>query len=346
MEGKFSTLETTNKLLLFLVVPVLVFILKELSSIFVPLVIACFFVLLFMPMLRWAEKYRIPRWVSIVLIFLIFFFVIWCCIWILQLTSAEFRSTDPQTWLLIQDRAAEVISSLFAFAGMETDVFVEHLQEFDLATTLYDNLGNVFMAVRKTASIIFMSIFFLILLLCSSFNAQNILSLLLFDDKAQSVRTYVTIEKSISKFIFVKFLISLATGISFSLLCYFFGVKFALFWGVLAFILNFIQMIGSIISTAIMCLFALTQIPVMSMLVLFIIIAIALQLLFGSVLEPIFMGRTFSINTVTIIIMLFFWGYVWNIPGMILAVPLTVMVKTVLEHFDKTRGLATLMSKN
>ncbi|MCQ2607234.1 MAG: AI-2E family transporter [Bacteroidales bacterium] len=344
MGRKFASLDTTNKLLLLLVLPVVVFILKELSAIFVPLVIACFFVLLFMPMLRFGAKYNIPRWVSIIFIFLIFFIVIWGCVWILQLTSAEFRSTDPQTWLLIQSRAAEVISRLLSFAGIDKDVFLEHIQEFDLATTLYDNLGNVFMAVRKTASIIFMSLFFLILLLCSSFNAQNILELALFKDKTPSIRTYVTIEKSISKFIFVKFLISFATGLSFALLCYFFGVKFAIFWGVLAFILNFIQMIGSIISTAIMCLFALTQIPVMSMLVLFIVIAIALQLLFGSVLEPIFMGRTFSINTVTIIIMLFFWGYVWNIPGMILAVPLTVMVKTVLEHFDKTRAIAALMS--
>ncbi len=56
------------------------------------------------------------------------------------------------------------------------------------------------------------------------------------------------------------------------------------------------------------------------------------------------MGRTFSINTVTIIVMLFFWGYVWNIPGMILAVPLTVMVKTILEQFDKTKQVAQLMS--
>ncbi len=343
MGRRFASLDTTNKLLCLLVLPVIVFILKELSSIFVPLVIACFFVLLFMPMLRLGAKYNIPRWVSIIFIFLLFFVVIWCCVWILQLTSAEFRSTDPQTWLLIQSRAAEVISSLLAFAGIDKEVFLEHIQEFDLATTLYDNLGNVFLAVRKTASIIFMSLFFLILLLSSSFDAQKILELV-FKDKMPSIRTYVTIEKSISKFIFVKFLISLVTGISFALLCYFFGVKFAIFWGVLAFILNFIQMIGSIISTAIMCMFALTQIPVMSMLILFIILAVALQLLFGSVLEPIFMGRTFSINTVTIIIMLFFWGYVWNIPGMILAVPLTVMVKTVLEHFDKTRVIARLMS--
>ena len=82
----------------------------------------------------------------------------------------------------------------------------------------------------------------------------------------------------------------------------------------------------------------------MSVTVLFIVLAIAIQLLFGSILEPIFMGKTFSINTVTIIVMLFFWGYVWNIPGMILAVPLTVTMKTIMEQFDRTRAIAALMS--
>ena len=103
-------------------------------------------------------------------------------------------------------------------------------------------------------------------------------------------------------------------------------------------------MIGSIISTAIMCVFAVTFLPTMSVTLLFIVLAIAIQLLFGSILEPIFMGKTFSINTVTIIVMLFFWGYVWNIPGMILAVPLTVTMKTIMEQFDRTRAIAALMS--
>lgn len=344
MGRKFASLDTTNKLLILLVLPVIVFVLKELSNIFVPLVIATFFTLLFMPFMRWTASKHIPRWVAILIIFFIFFVIIRFCIWILQLTSSEFRSTDPQTWLLIQSRASEIISRFLSVIGIDETIFKEHLQEFDLATTLYENLGTVFQTIRKTATIIFMSVFFLILLLSSSFKAQNLLQLALFKDKMPSVRTYVTIEKSISKFIFVKVLISLATGISFSILCYCFGVKFAIFWGVLAFVLNFIQMIGSIISTAIMCLFALTQIPTMSMLVLFVVLAIALQLLFGSVLEPIFMGKTFSINTVTIIIMLFVWGYIWNIPGMILAVPLTVMVKTILEHFSKTRPIAEMMS--
>lgn len=344
MERKFASLDTTNKLLMLLVIPVIFFILKELSSIFVPLVIACFFVLLFMPMLRWTDRKKFPRWAAVIVVLIIFFLVVRSCLWILQLAGHEFRSTDPQTWQMIFASLKDFIVRILGLAGLSQDMVLEYLQGTDLMTTIYDNAGKIFNAIQRTASIIFLSIFFMILLLVSSFNAQRFMQVVLFKDKTSSLRTYVTIEKSISKFIFVKVLISLATGVSFSVLCYFFDVKFPIFWGVLAFVLNFIQMIGSIISTAVMCVFALTQIPTLSLCIVFIIIAIALQLLFGSVLEPIFMGKTFSINTVTIIVMLFFWGYVWNIPGMILAVPLTVLVKTILEQFDKTKAIAELMS--
>ncbi len=344
MERKFASLDTTNKLLMLLVLPVLVFILKELSNIFVPLVIACFFALLFMPLLRWFDRKNLPRWMAIIVVFLIFFVVVRGCLWILQLASHEFRSTDPQTWQTIFGSLKDFVARLFTIVGLSEEMFVDNIQGTDLVTAVYENAGKLLNAVQRTASLIFMSMFFMILLLASSFNGQRFLQVILLKEKISSMRTYATIEKSISKFILVKVVISLVTGVSFSVLCYCFGVKFPIFWGVLAFVLNFIQMIGSIISTAVMCVFALTQISAMSMIVLFIVLAIGLQLLFGSILEPIFMGKTFSINTVTIIVMLLFWGYVWNIPGMILAVPLTVTVKTIMEQFDKTKALAELMS--
>ena len=327
-----------------LVLPMMFVILKELSNIFVPLIVACFFALLFMPFLRWSARKNIPRFLAIIVIFVIFVVVARCCIWILQLASQEIRNTDVQTWQQIYMNFKDFVIRLAVIAGLSEESILEHFQETDLISTLYENAGNLFNAARKTFSIIFLSIFFMILLLASSFNGQRILEVLLLKDKTSSMRTYITIEKSISKFIFVKIIISLLTGISFSVLCYCFDVQFPIFWGVLAFILNFIQMIGSIISTAIMCVFAVTFLPTMSVTVLFIVLAIAIQLLFGSILEPIFMGKTFSINTVTIIVMLFFWGYVWNIPGMILAVPLTVTMKTIMEQFDRTKRIAELMS--
>ncbi|MDO9038342.1 MAG: AI-2E family transporter, partial [Lutibacter sp.] len=66
--------------------------------------------------------------------------------------------------------------------------------------------------------------------------------------------------------------------------------------------------------------------------------------LFGSILEPMFMGRSFSINIITILVMLMFWGYIWGIAGLIMAIPLTVFIKIILEKFPKTKVIASFLS--
>lgn len=95
-----------------------------------------------------------------------------------------------------------------------------------------------------------------------------------------------------------------------------------------------------------MTLFALVEFDVSSHFVFFMIAIILIHVLIGSVLEPIFMGKSFSINVITILIMLILWGYIWGIPGMVLSIPITVFIKIVLEQFPSTQGLAILMSGN
>jgi len=91
-------------------------------------------------------------------------------------------------------------------------------------------------------------------------------------------------------------------------------------------------------------IFSFAQIDQTGTLVAFIFIIIGIQILFGSILEPIFMGKTFSINTITILIMLMFWGYLWGIPGLILSVPITVALKTILDQFPRTQIISKIMS--
>ena len=78
-------------------------------------------------------------------------------------------------------------------------------------------------------------------------------------------------------------------------------------------------------------------------LLFFILTIIGVQVLFGSIMEPIFMGKSFSINIITILIMLMFWGYLWGIPGLVMSIPLTVFIKIILEQFERTRVIANIM---
>jgi predicted PurR-regulated permease PerM len=67
-------------------------------------------------------------------------------------------------------------------------------------------------------------------------------------------------------------------------------------------------------------------------------------MLMGGVLEPVLMGKSFSINVITILIMLMFWGYLWGIPGLIMSIPITVFLKIIFEQFPKTQVIAGLIS--
>ena len=153
----------------------------------------------------------------------------------------------------------------------------------------------------------------------------------------------MNIENDILRFVKVKFIISLSTGIGFTLACLFFDVSFPIFWGLFAFAINFVQMIGSVISVVLLSLFSFVELDPTGTLLFFILIITAVQVLMGGILEPIFMGKTFSVNIITILVMLMFWGYIWGIPGLIMSIPITVFLKIIFEQFPKTKLIASLM---
>ena len=126
--------------------------------------------------------------------------------------------------------------------------------------------------------------------------------------------------------------------------CYAFDVSFPIFWGLFAFLINFVQMVGSFITIILLSIFAFVELETSSTLLFFIIAISGVQVLFGSILEPIFMGKSFSINIITVLVMLMFWGFIWGIPGLIMAIPITVFLKIIFEQFKSTKGIAELIS--
>jgi len=343
-----SQLALTNKLLIILVVPLVFYILKLLSFIFIPLVSAFLIALLFMPFIRWSFKKNIPKWISMTMIVFLLFILIAGCIILIRLSSKEILSIDASYWHEVIAKMNNLIMPIVKMFGIDylsgQDSLSLFLNSDELANALYENLGKMLVFVQSSVVMFLMALFFIVLLLAGSINVQKLMENTLFEKKLTSIRTFMLIEKSIVKFLIVKFLISVATGLSFGIVCYFFDIKFPVFWGLLAFGLNFIQMVGSIVSTAMLSIFSFAQIDQTGALVAFIFIIIGIQILFGSILEPIFMGQTFSINTITILIMLMFWGYLWGIPGLILSVPITVALKTILDQFPRTQIISKIMS--
>jgi predicted PurR-regulated permease PerM len=93
-------------------------------------------------------------------------------------------------------------------------------------------------------------------------------------------------------------------------------------------------------------IFAFVELDPTSTLFFFIFAISMVQVTFGAILEPIFMGKSFSINVIAVLVMLMFWGFLWGIPGLIMAIPITVFIKIILEQFESTKLIASLLSGN
>jgi AI-2 transport protein TqsA len=166
-------------------------------------------------------------------------------------------------------------------------------------------------------------------------------------EDAQKTRQLMgVIMRRVNYYLLVKTGISAATGVLVFIIMVVFGLQFAMPMGVLSFVLNFLPSIGSIISTVLIVLVTYIQTGGSGTItvVIFIIVGIA-QFGIGNFLDPMLMGRTLRMSTFGIIISLSFWGAVWGIAGMFLAVPITVAVMVVCSHVPALRPVAILLSR-
>ncbi|MBN4057984.1 AI-2E family transporter [Olleya sp. AH-315-K02] len=331
---------TTNILLLIIVIPLVFYLLKILSFIFIPLVFSMFIALLFLPLMRWFGKRKVPKFVSIVFIILLVIGGLKIGIEVIQLSSKQIIASDTAFF----DKAEAKLSNLMVY--MEDTFGVEFQKDKSVLSQFIqkENLGTTVDFLIKFLTMILMTAFFIVLWLVESINIHKVLNSTNLIKKYASLKAFVKIEKDLITFIKVKFLVSLFTGIGTGLACLFFDVSFPIFWGLFAFIINFVQMVGSFISVISLSLFAFVELEPTGTLLFFIISITGVQVLFGAILEPIFMGKSFSINIITVLVMLMFWGFLWGIPGLIMAIPITVFIKIILEQFSSTKRLANLLS--
>ncbi|MBT8118450.1 MAG: AI-2E family transporter [Gammaproteobacteria bacterium] len=140
----------------------------------------------------------------------------------------------------------------------------------------------------------------------------------------------------------MKTIISIITGVIIWLAMWLIGLDFPVLWGVLAFMLNFVPNIGSIIAAVPAVMLALVQLGFSSAL-LVMTVYIAVNVLIGSVIEPRYMGKGLGLSTLVVFVSLVFWGWVLGSVGMLLSVPLTITVKLALDCKPETQWLGHLL---
>ena len=339
-----NTIKTTNTLLLIIVIPLVFYILQILSFIFIPLFLSMFIALMFLPFMRWMKKNGVPKFLRITIVIAIIASVIIVGGEVVEIISKQILSADSELLNKAQAKLTTLIVSIENIFGIQRveggNVILHYLKK----SNKFSNFGSTIDFIGDTLSMSLMTVFFVVLLIAESINFQKLLNQTILKQKFSSVRVFMKIESDLIKFIIVKFFISLFTGIGIALGCYIFGIDFPVLWGLIAFLLNFVQMVGSVVSVVITALFALVELDATGTWFLFVLFLTGVQVLFGSIIEPILMGKSFSINVITILIMLMFWGFLWGVPGLIMAVPITVFLKIIFEQYTNTRVIATLMA--
>ena len=152
------------------------------------------------------------------------------------------------------------------------------------------------------------------------------------------------IDRDIRRYLVLKFLISAATGILVGLILFAFGLDLALVFGVLAFVLNFIPSVGSIVATILPLPIALVQFETLGPVLAILALTTSVQMIVGNGIDPMLMGERLDLSPVTIVMALVFSGLLWGGVGMLLAAPLTAILRIVLARFETTRPFTDLMA--
>ncbi len=165
-------------------------------------------------------------------------------------------------------------------------------------------------------------------------------------ERAQRIKQIVThINQQIANYLEIKTFVSFLTGGLITLVLFLFGVDFALFWGILAFLLNFIPSIGSIIATLPPIVIAFLQFDTIVTPLVTGVLLISIQVVVGNVVEPKVMGEKLGLSPLVVILALVFWGWLWGPVGMILSVPIVAAVRIVCENIEALRPISSFLAE-
>lgn len=313
--------------------------LKASATLVLPVVVALFLSLLCVPPMRWLEVRGLPTWAALVIVMLVATIVVLLVTAVVGNSVSEFQRQLPlyreRLDGIIRDGVVGLQGIGIAVAPADVSGMLDTGQIMNLVaatlTGLLSVLSNVFLV---TLTMIFM------LLEASGFRRKLIKVLGKDDD--DDLGDWRQISERVQKYLAIKAQVSLLTGGLVSISCAALGVDFPVLWGLIAFLFNFVPNIGSIIAAVPACLLALVQLGTGPALALAIAYT-AINVVIGNVLEPRLMGRRLGLSTLVVFLSLLFWGWVWGPVGMLLSVPLTVVVKIMLEHSDDFRWLAIML---
>jgi predicted PurR-regulated permease PerM len=317
------------------------------SDIVLPLVFAIVLKLLLQPASRMLERLHLPRILAALLLILALFGTI------VGLGTAI--SGPAGTWAAKLPEGIPRLQERLSFMRGPIDTlqrFFHQVEDFGQTgpspnaaasargpTLLTNLLSKLFTGTRNFASGFFTTVLFLFFLLMSGdiFLHRLVEIMPRFSSKRQVVEISQQIESDISAYLVTITIMNAAVGIAMALAMWLTGVGDPILWGTVAFLLNYVPILGTALGLLIFLLAGLLTIDTLWLALLPAGLYLGFHVIEGETLTPMLLARRFTLNPVLVIISLLFWFWMWGIPGMILSVPMLAITKIIC---DRVRPLA------
>lgn len=330
--------------------------LKAAQGFFLPILLAFFVATVSLPITNWLCRKKVPRAIAVLLTVLVDFAFIVGVI-LLAVTMVDELQVKWNTKYAtemssrVQSVSGSLAKTLDSWGVQDADTKIH-----TAVVTNLDNLQNIrFEKIWDVGTgllghlVGFFGTFLVVLILTvfmlaeAKMFGQRLEAISLA--RGPNIARMLSATRDIQRYLAIKTVISLATGFLAGLLCWAAGLDFFVLWGILAYALHYIPVIGSIIAGIPPALLALILFGVPDA----VVVAggyLLINNFLGNVVEPLLVGRRFGISTLVVLVSVMFWGWVWGPLGMLLAVPITMMLKVVLDGSDEFRWISVAISAN
>jgi len=316
--------------------------LRAAAPLLAPIMLAFFLAVLSLPILRVWRKWKVPGFLAILLTVLVDIAVLSPIVIIGLNLITEFKVELPQLRLEFMGELERF--EAFMKARFDYEISLDNREiTAEAQAQVLGFIGGVAGVLKTFVFVLIITIFFL----AEAGGFSRKISAIRRAN-GPNLKRFQNTAKDIQKYLGIKTVISAITGVAAGVLTYTLGLKFAVLWGLVAFTFNYVPAIGSIVASIPPALIALVDTgakmePGLGLASIVLLGYLAINMLLGNFIEPMLLGHRFGVSTSVVILSVLFWGWVWGIVGMFLAVPLTMLVKVMVDHSVDFRWLSIAM---
>jgi AI-2 transport protein TqsA len=347
-EKLLAAIKETRMLVFFLAILVVIalgFVLDLLQAIFQPLLIALFLSFLFEQLVDFFVKFKIPKFFSFVIAIVIIFVVIYLLGLFIYASVASFTTEYPK----YQTKFVNFYQNLLLTFKIPHERVQTYLNELNWADVWTNLSVSSFLSKTIGNFITFLSNLFLIFIFAiyivlGKRHMLDKIDKAFPEERAQLIYQIISnINKGLQKYLVAKLMISFSTAVTATVILLLFGVDFALVWGLLTLMLDFIPNIGSIIATIFPILVAFFQFGSVFPALWVAILLVTTQSIWSNIIEPRVVGKSLNLSPLVVIFSLTFWAFIWGPIGMILAIPISATIQIICANIESLKPISIIM---